>query len=85
LGYDATESNDIKNANTATLSDYKNHYTTTTFEFKEYANTDFLFPEKTTVFFKLGTGKRIAKTQYNNQYFGEFDVNYHFYLNQKTQ
>ncbi len=84
LGYDATESNDIKNANTATLSDYKNHYTTTTFEFKEYANTDFLFPEKTTVFFKLGTGKRIAKTQYNYQYFGEFDVNYHFYLNQKN-
>ena len=84
LGYQATESSDISNANTNQLSDYTNSFVTTTFEFLDYKNDDFLFPEKSNFNVKLGTGKRNSKFQSNKQFFGSINLKHNFYLNDKN-
>ena len=84
LGYQATESNDIKNVNSAMLSDFKNAFITTTYEFTDYASDNFLFPEKTIFNFKLGTGNRYDINQNNKQFFGELTASHHIALNSKN-
>ncbi len=84
LGYQSTESNDIKNLNTAILSDFNNSYLTSTYEFNDFTNDDALFPDKTTFSLKIGTGNRVAKTQNNKQFFGALNLKHHFYLNKKN-
>jgi hypothetical protein len=84
LGYQATESSDIQNANSTTLSDYNNSYFTTTFEFVDFKNDDFLFPEKTSFIFKTGFGKRDAKIVTDNQFFGTLFIKHNFYLNERN-
>lgn len=81
LGYQETESNDIGNLNTLNLSDSKNSFLTTAFEFIDLNNNDFLFPEKTNINFKIGSGQRYSKTQNDKQFFGQLTINHHFYLN----
>ena len=84
LGYQSAESSDIKNLNTATLSDYKNKFYTTNFEFVNYKNDDFLFPEKTNFNIKIGTGRRDSKFQNNTQFFGSVNLKHNIYLNNKN-
>lgn len=84
LGYQSAESSDIQNVNLATLNDYKNSFITTNYEFLEFKNDDFLFPEKTNINFKIGTGKRDAKLQSEAQYFGSLNLKYNYYLNPKN-
>ncbi len=84
LGYQAAESSDIKNLNTATLSDFTNSFVTTNYEFVQFKNDDFLFPEKTNLNIKVGNGKRDSKFQSNNQIFGNLILKYNFYLNSKN-
>jgi hypothetical protein len=84
LGYQSTESNDIKNLNTAILSDFNNSYLTSTYEFNDFTNDDALFPDKTTFSLKIGTGNREAKTQNNKQFFGALNLKQHFYLDKKN-
>ena len=84
LGYQATESSDIQNANTATLSDFNNSYITTTYEFIDFKNDDFLFPEKTALDFKVGMGKRDAKLVSDSQSFGSLLFKHNFYLNERN-
>ena len=84
LGYQSTESNDIKNINSSNLSGYKNSFLTSTYEFNNYDADDFLFPEKTNLQFKIGSGTRNAKTQYNHQFFGGLNFKQHLYLNTKN-
>lgn len=84
LGYQSAESSDIKNINTATLSDYKNKFYTSNFEFINYKNDDFLFPEKSNFNIKIGTGKRDSKFQNNAQFFGSVNLKHNFYLNNKN-
>ena len=84
LGYQSAESSDIKNLNTATLSDYKNKFYTSNFEFIDYKNDDFLFPEKSNFNIKIGTGKRDSKFQNNSQFFGSVNLKHNFYLNNKN-
>ncbi len=84
LGYQSAESSDIKNQNTSSLSDYKNKFYTTNFEFLEYKNDDFLFPEKSNVNIKIGTGRRDSKFQNNTQFFGSVNLKHNFYLNNKN-
>lgn len=84
LGYQSAESSDIKNLNTATLSDFTNSFVTTNYEFVQYKNDDFLFPEKTNLNLKIGTGKRNSNFQSNNQIFGNLNLKYNFYLNPKN-
>jgi hypothetical protein len=84
IGYQATESSDISNANTSLLSDFTNSYITTTYEFLDFKEDDFLFVEKSNFNIKLGTGKRNSKFQNNNQFFGNINLKHNFYLNDKN-
>jgi hypothetical protein len=88
LGYQSAESSDIKNLNTATLSDYKNKFYTSNFEFIDYnpegSGDNYLFPEKSNFNIKIGTGKRDSKFQNNSQFFGSVNLKHNFYLNNKN-
>lgn len=88
LGYQSTESSDIKNVNTATLSDFNNSYVTTSLEFvdfnREAIGNEFLFPEKTNFNLKIGTGKRDSKLISDNQFFINLNIKHNLYLNQKN-
>ena len=84
LGRQSTESSDIKNVNSSTLSDFNNSFVTTALEFLDFKNDDFLFPEKTSLDFKIGFGKRDSKQISDNQIFGNLFLKHNFYLNEKN-
>ncbi|UPT69621.1 MAG: hypothetical protein M0D53_10620 [Flavobacterium sp. JAD_PAG50586_2] len=84
LGYQSTESSDIQNANTSSLSDFDNSFLTTSLEFIDFKNDDFLFPEKTRFDLKIGTGKRDSKLISDNQFFGSLFIKHNLYLNDKN-
>ncbi|MGL2964519.1 hypothetical protein ACSVH2_11925 [Flavobacterium sp. RSB2_4_14] len=84
LGYQATESSDIQNVNTASLSDFNNSFLTSTFEFLNFKNDDFLFPEKTALNFKIGIGNRDTNVVSDSQSFGSVFFKHNFYLNEKN-
>ena len=84
LGYQSTESSDIQNVNTTSLSDFDNSFLTTALEFVDFKNDDFLFPEKTYFDLKIGTGKRDSKLISDNQFFGSLFIKHNFYLNDKN-
>lgn len=84
LGYQSTESSDIKNSNTSLLSDFTNSFVTTNFEFVEFKSDDYLFPEKSNCNIKVGTGKRNSKFQDNNQFFASVFLKHNIYLNNKN-
>ena len=84
LGYQSTESSDIQNVNSSTLSDFNNSYVTSALEFLDFKNDDFLFPEKTYFDLKIGTGKRDSKLISDNQFFASLFIKHNFYLNDKN-
>lgn len=84
LGYQSTESNDIQNTESASLTDFNNSYTTASFEFTQFKNDDFFFPEKTLLNIKAGTGKRTSETSNNSQFFINGDLRHNIYLNEKN-
>lgn len=84
LGYQATESSDIQNQNNFSISDYKNTFFTTNFEFFEFKNDDFLFPEKTKINIKLGLGSRKSNVVSNSQIFADIQLQHSVYLNEKN-
>lgn len=84
LGYQSTESSDIQNVNTSSLSDFDNSFLTSTLEFSDFKNDDFLFPEKTYFDLKFGTGKRDSKLISDNQFFGNINLRHNLYLNDKN-
>jgi Haemolysin secretion/activation protein ShlB/FhaC/HecB len=83
LGYQNTESSDIGNSNSNLLSDFKNHFFTTSFTYIN-PREDFLFPEKANLSIKIGLGERTSKTQTNSQFIGSLNLNYIFELNKKN-
>ena len=84
LGYQSSESSDIKNLNTATLSDFTNDYVTANFEYLNYKSDSFLFTEKTNLNLKIGTGNRYSKFEKSAQFFGSLKLKHDFYLNDKN-
>lgn len=84
LGYQSTESSDIQNVNTSTLTDFDNSFITTSLEFIDFKNDDFLFPQKTYFELKIGTGKRDSKLISDNQLFGSLSLRHNLYLNDKN-
>jgi len=88
LGYQSTESSDIQNVNTTTLSDYTSTFLTSTYEFLDFnpevSGVDFLFPEKTFLNFKIGIGKRDTKLVSNKQIINSLLLKHNFYLNEKN-
>ncbi len=84
-GYQSTESSDILNQNNYSISDFKNYYYTSTFDFKNYNNSSTLFPEISSIEFKIGSGKRNSKTESNSQYFLEGKFSHLLFLNEKNR
>lgn len=84
FGYQSTQSVDIQNSNTASLSDYNNRFYTATYEFIQFNVDDFIFPEKTALLIKGGTGKRVGGTENSGQYFLQANAAHNFYLNKKN-
>ncbi|MBC7845042.1 MAG: hypothetical protein H7Y10_00950 [Flavobacterium sp.] len=89
LGYQSTESSDIQNTNNNTISDYKNSFLTTNFEYRklDYKNQTFL--KKSSLSITLGTGKRttnglIETLGTDNQTYININANHNFYLNKKN-
>ena len=84
LGYQATESSDIQNQNSSSISDFKNSYLTSHFEFLDFNQDDFLFPEKTRIILRAGIGNRDSKLDSNSQYFLNFDIKHAIFLSEKS-
>jgi hypothetical protein len=80
LGYQETESNAINNTKRTYLTDYKNVFTTSSFEFEKFDADDTLFPETTKLLFKIGAGNRSSE----KQYIATLEWGHHYYLNQKN-
>src|SRR5690606_4859484 len=84
LGYQQAGSVDIPNSNSSTPSDYSKHFWTTTYEYANYNNNDFLFPEKTSLEVKGGLGQRESKTGSSDQYFIQLEASHNLYLNDRN-
>ena len=84
VGYQEAESSDIQNTNTNLISDYKNSFITSHFDYVNFNADEFLFPEKTSLYLKIGSGKRNSKFDSNNQFFTTLNLNHYFYLNKKN-
>lgn len=84
IGYQSGTSNDIQNLEDSTISDFENSFITGNFEFTQFKNDDYFFPEKTLVNIKGGTGKRTSENSNNNQFFANIDLRKNLYLNEKN-
>lgn len=84
LGYESKESSDIQNTNSSSISDFENTFYTSTFEYIDLNRDDFLFPEKTNLKIKIGTGERNSKFQKNKQFFASVNSSYNLTLNKRN-
>jgi hypothetical protein len=84
LGYQKTTSVDIQNTNSFSINDFTNTFITSTFDFTDFNNDDFIFPEKTKFNLKLGTGNRTISSLKTNQFFGQVNFSHNLYLNEKN-
>ena len=89
LGYQSTESSDIQNTNSSTLSNYKNSFLTTNFEFSKPNEINLTFPKKSTLSLTVGLGERntndaLGTAGKSTQFYVNFQAMNNFYLNQKN-
>jgi len=84
IGYQKTTSVDIQNTNSFSLNDFTNTFLTSSFEHVTFSQDNFIFPERTKVFTKIGLGNRTISSTKSNQFFGQLEVSHHFELNQKN-
>ncbi|WP_347052963.1 hypothetical protein [Flavobacterium olei] len=85
IGYQATESSDIQNTNSNSLSDFENSYFTTNYEYKRQNNEN-LFPAKAYINSTIGYGKRSTPDEagtagLSKQFFITLNLAYNFELN----
>lgn len=89
LGYQSTESSDIQNTNSFQLSDYKNSFLTSNFEYTKNDNDNFTFPKKSALSLTIGFGKRnlsnLSETATaSKQFYINLEAAHNFYLNKKN-
>lgn len=84
FGYQSTESSDIQNSNSITISDFQNSFVTSDFEFIDYIDESLFFLEKTKINLKLGIGSRSTFQNKNNQIFINGDFKHDIYLSEKN-
>lgn len=89
LGYQSTESSDIQNTNSATISDFKNSYITSTFDYKKIDHSNNLFTRKTYLNLLIGYGKRNTNdnpetAEASGQFYTNLNASYNFELNKKN-
>jgi hypothetical protein len=83
-GYQQTQSVDIQNTNTASITDFSNTFYTGTYEYTGYNTNDFIFPQKTALLIKAGAGSRDGKTGSSSQYFAQLNISHNLYLNKNN-
>ncbi|WP_236025410.1 outer membrane protein assembly factor [Flavobacterium geliluteum] len=89
LGYQSTESSDIQNANSISVSDFKNSFFTTSFDYIKMDNLNDLFPKKTSINLIIGFGKRNTNAEpqtleSSKQVYTNLTFSYNFELNKKN-
>jgi hypothetical protein len=84
LGYQSAESSDIQNTNSASLADFKNHFTTLSYEYVNQTAADLFFTEKTKLKIECGTGSRSTLAKKNKQYFISSTLKHDWALNDKN-
>jgi hypothetical protein len=84
LGYQSAESSDIQNTNSISLTDYKNYFTTASYEYLNQLNSDPLFSDKTKFKLVWGIGQRNTPIKKNKQYFISSFVKHDWRLNEKN-
>ncbi|MFH6937442.1 ShlB/FhaC/HecB family hemolysin secretion/activation protein [Flavobacterium sp. FlaQc-30] len=89
LGYQATESSNIQNTNDSTISDYKNSFTTLTFDYTENNDSNDLFYKKANIYSTIGFGKRntsnsTLSTKTTPQLLLNLNLSYNFEINKKN-
>ena|GEM_PF-88151 len=84
VGYQSTQSTDIQNADSSTLSDYNSKFWTTSYELDIFNPADLLFRRKTVLNAKVGTGSRDSNTGNTGQYFALLNISHNLYLNPKN-
>ena len=88
LGYQGTESSDIQNLNSNSISDFSNSFITSSFEYTKLETNNFKFPIKSRIYASLGIGKReintLSESSDNNQLLANIQTMHTFYLNRKN-
>lgn len=84
IGRQQTQSVDIQNLSSSTLTDYSNAFWTSTYEYADYSIDDFLFPQRTSLSIKGGVGNRNSLAGNNDQYFVQANFYRNIYLNKKN-
>ena len=89
LGYQSTESSDIQNTNNTSISDFKNSFITSNFDYTKTDPVNFLLPRKANINFILGFGKRNTNNQpetvsSSKQFYTNISFSYNFELNEKN-
>ncbi|ABQ03438.1 membrane protein [Flavobacterium johnsoniae] len=89
LGYQATESSDIQNTNNSKISDFKNSFITSNYEYKKIDQTNTLFPLKSFFNCTLGYGKRNTNNlpetaEPSSQFYTNLNLAYNIELNKKN-
>lgn len=89
LGYQSTESSDIQNANNSSISDFKNSFFTSNYEYKKIDYTNNLFPLKSALNFTIGYGKRDTNNspetaESSSQFYTNLNLAYNIELNKKN-
>ena len=84
LGYQKTNSADIQNTNSISINNFTNTFLTSSLEHTTFSTDNFIFPEKTKVNLKLGTGNRTIETNKTKQTFVQLEMSHHLELNSKN-
>ena len=88
LGYQGTESSDIQNLNSNSISDFNNSFVTSSFEYTKLETNNFTFPIKSKLFMSIGIGKReintLSESSNNNQLLANIQTMHTLYLNKKN-
>lgn len=86
LGYQATESSDIKNTNSSSISDFNNAFATGQLDWfiANQEEEPQLFSDKLGLLFKTGYGKRTTSQFSDVQFFGQLNTKYLVVLNKKN-
>ena len=88
LGYQGTESSDIQNLNSNSISDFNNSFVTSSFEYTKLETNNFTFPIKSKLFMSIGIGKReintLSESSNNNQLLANIQTMHTIYLNKKN-
>jgi len=84
LGYQSAESSDIQNTNSGLVADFKNYFTSLSYDYVNNSGSDLFFTEKTKLKIEYGTGSRTTFAKKNKQYYISSVLKQDWQLNDKN-